>query len=172
MDQLLADSDISYLLLVLDVSDDDKGLDPREEVLGVEDDSQLLNSKSIVLNSCPEVTKVNQILQELTGKNQRGINVLALDIRTTLIDKAARKEQIFAIAFLTLYPNGLADFNQACSWSVTLKEYAYYLMRYEDGRFGQHLQWRFIVFNILMRNKSKKLAQYYVLKLSNLSNLT
>jgi len=77
----------------------------------VEDDSQLLNSKSIVPNSCPEVTEVNQILQELTGKNWRSINVPALDICTTPIDKAARKERIFAIAFLTLYPNSLADFN-------------------------------------------------------------
>jgi hypothetical protein len=77
----------------------------------VEDDSQLPNSKSTVPNSCPEVTKVNQILQELTSKNWRSINVPALDIRTTLIDEAARREQIFAIAFLTLYPNSLANFN-------------------------------------------------------------
>jgi hypothetical protein len=69
MDQLLADGDISYQLLVLDVGDDDKGLDPREEVLSVEDNSQLPNSESIVPNSCPEVTEVNQILQELMGKN-------------------------------------------------------------------------------------------------------
>jgi len=37
MDQLLADSNISHQLLVLDVGDDE-GLDLREEVLGVEDD--------------------------------------------------------------------------------------------------------------------------------------
>ena len=111
MDQLLANSDISYQLLVLDVSNDNKGLDLREEVLGVENDLQLLNFESTVLNSCPKVTKVNQILQELTGKNWHSINMLALDICTTLIDKAAKREQIFAIAFLTLYPNSLANFN-------------------------------------------------------------
>ena len=111
MDQLLANGDVSYQLLVLNVSDDDKGPDLREEVLSVEDDLQLPNSKSTVLNSCPEVTKVNQILQKLIGKNQRSINVLALDICTTLIDKAAKRERIFAIAFLTLYPNSLANFN-------------------------------------------------------------
>jgi hypothetical protein len=111
MDQLLANGDVSHWLLVLDVSDNDKGPDLREEVLGVEDDLQLPNSESIVPNSCPEVTKVNQILQELTGKNQRSIDVLALDICTTLIDKASGREWIFAIALPTLYPNGLADFN-------------------------------------------------------------
>jgi hypothetical protein len=59
MDQLLANSDISYQLLVLNVGNDDEGLDLREEVLGVEDDLQLLNSKYIVLNSCPKVIEVN-----------------------------------------------------------------------------------------------------------------
>jgi hypothetical protein len=81
----------------------------------MEDDLQLPNSESIVPNSCPEVTEVNQILQELTGKNRRGINVPALDICTTPIDEAARREQIFAMAFPTLYPNNLANFNQARS---------------------------------------------------------
>ena len=45
-------------------------------------------------------------------------------------------------------------------------------MRYQDRRFGRHPQQRFMVFNILMRNKSKKSAQYYMSKSSNLSNLT
>jgi hypothetical protein len=81
----------------------------------VEDDLRLPNSESTVPNSCPEVTEVNQILQELTGENWRSINVLALDIRTTPINEAARRERIFAMAFPTLYSNGLADFNQACS---------------------------------------------------------
>jgi hypothetical protein len=62
IDQLLVDSNVSYQLLVLDISDDNKGLDLREEVLGVEDDLQLLNSEFTILNSCPKVTKVNQIL--------------------------------------------------------------------------------------------------------------
>jgi hypothetical protein len=53
---------MSYQLLVLNISNDNKELDLREEVLGVEDDLQLLNSKSTIPNSCPKVTEVNQIL--------------------------------------------------------------------------------------------------------------
>ena len=60
---------MSHRLLVLNVSDNKEGPNPREEVLGVEDDLQLPNFESIVLNSYPEVTKVNQILQELIGEN-------------------------------------------------------------------------------------------------------
>ena len=80
----------------------------------MEDNSQLPNSKSTIPNSSANVTEVNQILQELTGQNQHNINMLALDICSTLIDKATRREQIFAIAFPTLYPNSLANFNKAC----------------------------------------------------------
>jgi hypothetical protein len=111
MDQLLANGDVSHRLPVLNVGDDDEGPDPREEVPDVEDDSQLPNSKSTVPNSCPEVTEVNQILQELTGENWRSIDAPALDICTTPIDEAIGRERIFAIAFPTLYPNGLANFN-------------------------------------------------------------
>jgi hypothetical protein len=72
----------------------------------VEEDSRLPNSESTILNSCAEVIEVNQILQELTGENRRGIDVPALDICTTPINKAAGREHIFAIAFPTLYLNG------------------------------------------------------------------
>jgi hypothetical protein len=69
IDQLLVDSNVSYQLPVLNISNDNEGLDLREEVLGVEDDLWLSNSESTVPNSCPKVTEVNQILQELTGEN-------------------------------------------------------------------------------------------------------
>jgi hypothetical protein len=45
-------------------------------------------------------------------------------------------------------------------------------MRYEDGRFRRHPWWRFIVFNILMCDKARKSARYYISKSLNLSNLT
>lgn len=172
MNQLPVDGDVSHRLPVLDVGDDDEEPDPQEEVPGVEDDSRLPNSESTVPNTCPEVTEANQILEKLIGENRRHIDVPAPDIRSTPIDEAAGRERIFAMAFPTLYPNGQADFNQARSRSVTLKEYASHLMRYKDGRFGRHPRWRFMVFNILMRDKSKKSARYYVSKSSNLSDLT
>jgi hypothetical protein len=96
----------------------------------------------------------------------------ALDIRLTLIDEAARRERIFTIAFPTLYPNGLADFNEAWSQTITLKEYTSYFICYKDKHFGRYPQWRFLVFNILMCDKSRKSARYYISKASNLSNLT
>ena len=57
---------MSYLLLALDTGKD-KGLDLQEDVLGLENDPQLLNTQSTILNSFANNTEINQILQELTG---------------------------------------------------------------------------------------------------------
>jgi hypothetical protein len=58
----------------------------------------------MILNSSADDTEINQILQELIGQNLCDIDVLALSIYATLINKAARTQRIFAIAFPTLYP--------------------------------------------------------------------
>ena len=45
-------------------------------------------------------------------------------------------------------------------------------MRYQDGRFGRHPRWRFLIFNILMRRKANSSARFYVSKASGLKDLT
>jgi hypothetical protein len=164
------DSDVSHLLPTLDVGEDDE-LGPQENIPSPEGDPQLPNTQSMVPNSSADDTEINQILQELTGRSLRSMDVPAPSIRTTPIDEAAGTQRIFAMAFPTLYPFGRADFNAPRQRAVTLKEYVYYLMRYKDGRFGRHPRWRFLVFNILMRRKSAKSARYYVSKASNMASL-
>jgi hypothetical protein len=93
---------VSYLLLALNTSKDEKP-NPQEDVLGLENNLQLLNTQFIIPNSFANNTKINQILQELIGQNLCNIDVLALSICATLINKAAKTQRIFAIAFPTLY---------------------------------------------------------------------
>ena len=101
---------MSYLLLALDIGEDE-GLDLQEDISGLENDPQLPNTQSTIPNSSADDTEINQILQELIGQNLCNIDVPALSICATLIDEAAGTQQIFAIAFPTLYPLGQADFN-------------------------------------------------------------
>jgi hypothetical protein len=42
----------------------------------------------------------------------------------------------------------------------------------QDGRFGRHPRWRFLIFNILMRRKANSSARFYVSKASGLKDLT
>jgi hypothetical protein len=130
---------VSHLLPALDTGEDE-GLDPQEDVLGLENDPQLPNTQSTIPNSSADDIEINQILQELTGQNLCDIDMPAPSICTTLIDEAAGTQQIFAIAFPTLYPLSRADFNAPRQRAVTLKEYAYHLIRYSNKRFSRHPQ--------------------------------
>jgi hypothetical protein len=58
--------DMSHLLPALD-TDEDEEPDPQEDVSGLENDPQLPNTQSTILNSSADNTEINQILQELTG---------------------------------------------------------------------------------------------------------
>lgn len=169
LQSLPLDGDISDSLTSIDT---DEAEDPQPEVLGQELDMPPPNTQSTIPNSSSDDTEINLILQELTGHIRRNLDVPAPSIRTTPIDEAAGTQRIYAMAFPTLYPYGQADLNASREQAVTLKEYAYHLLRYADGRFGRHPRWRFLVFNILMRQKSKKSAWYYVSKSSNMTNLT
>jgi len=91
-----------------------------------------LNSQSMVPNLNITTTEVDLILNELAGRNSPH-RLLAPSIRSTPINEAAGKDRIFAMAFPTLYPTGLADFNTPRLWKVDLNDYAQHLMCFLDG---------------------------------------
>ena len=70
---------MSYLLLALDI-DKDEELDLQEDILGLENNLQLPNTQSTILNSSANNTEINQILQKLIGQNLYNIDVPALSI--------------------------------------------------------------------------------------------
>ena len=76
------------------------------------------------------------------------------------------------MAFPTLYPTGRADFNTARQRKVDLNDYARHMMCYHDGRFGRHPRSRFLIFNLLMRQKASNSARFYISKASGLKDLT
>jgi hypothetical protein len=108
------------------------------------------NSQSIVLNLNITATEVDLILNEISGWNPISPGLPASSICSTSIDETARKDRIFAIAFPTLYPTGLADFNTSRLQKVDLNDYAQHLMCFSDRRFRCHPRWQFLVFNMLM----------------------
>ena len=63
------------------------------------------------------------ILNELASCNSPH-ELPAPSIRSTPIDEAVGKDRIFAMAFPTLYPTGLADFNAPRLRKVDLNDYA------------------------------------------------
>jgi hypothetical protein len=113
-------------------------------------------------------TKVDIIINEITGRVPVPSGLHFPSIRQTLIDEAAGKERIFAMAFPTLYLTGKADFNACRLRKVDLTDYARHLLCFRDGRFGHHPRWKFLVFNLLMRTRARGSARFYVSKTSGL----
>ena len=146
--------------------------DPTQQP--IPDELPTVNSQSMVLNLDITATEFDLIQQALdTNQNAvRNNGIPAPSIRSTPLDEASGTDKLFAMAFPTLYPTGQADFNSPRVRKVDLSNYAGHLLRYSDGRFGQHPRWRFFIFNIIMRRKAFKSARFYVSKQTNLQEYT
>jgi hypothetical protein len=83
-------------------------------------------------------TEVDLILNNISGRDPIPPCLLVPSIRQTPIDEASRKDRIFAMAFPTLYPTSLADFNAPRLRKVALNDYARHLMCFYNRRFGRH----------------------------------
>jgi hypothetical protein len=69
-------------------------------------------------------TEVDLILAKIYGRNLTPPGLPVPLIRQTPIDEASGRDRIFAMAFLTLYPTGQADFNTPRIQKVDLNNYA------------------------------------------------
>jgi hypothetical protein len=72
--------------------------------------------------------------------------------RQTPIDETSG-QALFAMALPTLFPLGKADISIPRLRTVSLSDWAQHLMRYQDGRFGSHPRFRYMVFNQIMRQR-------------------
>lgn len=166
LESLPEDRDISDVFSTI-IDPTDASTDPVDAA--VPDTGRLppVNTQSMVPNLHVTTTEADLIRGKLTGHG-----IPAPSIRTTPLDEASGNERIFTMAFPTLYPTGRADFNSPRLRTVSLGDYARHLLCYHDGRFGRHPRWRFLVFNILMRQKAASAARFYVSKASGLKDLT
>ena len=70
------------------------------------------NSQSMVPNLNVTETEIDLILREVSRLKRTPPGLPSPEVRSTPIDEAAGNERIFAMAFPTLYPTGIADFNE------------------------------------------------------------
>ena len=128
IDALLVDRDVSSLFTAIIDHEDPLGQpalgEPIVQDLPVSAELPPPNSQSMVPNLNITTTEVDLILEEISGRNPIPPGLPAPSIRQTPIDEASGKDRIFAMAFPTLYPTGLADFNASRLWKVDLNDYA------------------------------------------------
>ena len=73
-------------------------------------------------------------------------------------------EDLFDMAFPTLFPTGTADWLQTRLKDVCLNEYGLHLLKYYDQRFGKHPRFRYFVLNMIMRHRSQGIAIEFMKK--------
>jgi hypothetical protein len=107
LDTLPVDDDVSLSFL----SVIHNPLDEEVQAPPVSFENAPPNSQSMVPNLNITATEIDLILQEISGPRRTPPGLPAPEVRSTPIDEAAGNERIFAMAFPTLYPTGMADFN-------------------------------------------------------------
>ena len=162
---LPVDGDVSSSVIC--ITDDTLDLDGPIELADAPPSSQ-----SVVLSLDQEATEANLILEAITGRKPPPTGIPAPSIRRTPIDEASGRERILSLAFPTLYPTGQADWNTPRLRTVPLIDYARHLLCWHDQRFARHARWRFLVFNMYMRQKARSTAQFYVSRSSYIKDLT
>lgn len=85
-------------------------------------------------------------------------------IRRTPIDEFNHSQALFSLACPSLFPKGLADFVEPRQRSISYQEYIEHAMRWKDGRFARHHNFRYIALNTLMRHQARGHSKFYVNK--------
>jgi ATP-dependent DNA helicase PIF1 len=102
---------------------------------------------------------------KLAGQHPIAVPYLSMGtIRKTPIDEFNRTQAIFSLAFLTLFPNGEAEYVDPRIREIPLRDYVRHLLLFRDGRFARHLRFRYVAFNMLMRRQVNTKSGFFVRK--------
>ena len=154
------------------VESNDSG--PCDSNEGGEDSSESLVSGAMIPNLGQSTTEVEDMLTALGGlaglpqgllqpsEPPEGLVLTQPALASTPINEHDTGLELLLQAFPFLFPQGFADIHATRPWAVKEFEYFKYLIRYKDGRFARHPRFLYFAFNMTMRWRTKRLANYYV----------
>lgn len=93
-------------------------------------------------------------------------------VRPTPVSNFLGTRRLYSLIFPTLFPNGIADFGVGRPVKVTLYKWAIYMLRYKDGRFARYPEFRYIVFNQMLREQTFSSANWYIKQNRDTADLT
>ena len=167
------DGDVSDRVLNIEESEEMKDGEPgqkgdgrtcgEEDERGIDGDDPRPSQETMVPNLDIRQTET-ELLEEAFNKRRKLPTAQAPEIRQTPIDELGRKHRLFAMCFPTLFPYGTADWHQGRIRNVSLADWGEHFLKFHDGRFGSHPRFRFLVFNMLMRNKAREASGFWVKK--------
>lgn len=179
LSQLPEDGDISHRLPsalddnIADRVDETTGL--VSEVPEPETEEDLPpGAESMVPHSNIVRTELEQIQSQIDERRPRQRNDMPSipEVRSTPLDEFSDTQRLWAMAFPTLFPWGAADFKSRRTHTVQLKQWGQHLLKWHDGRFARHPRFRYMLFDMLNRQRSSAQARYVVNNVKDLNRLS
>jgi ATP-dependent DNA helicase PIF1 len=161
---LPCDSDISDNVTALE--DPEPSTETAEPIPEGEEAPEI---SAVVPNLAPLQSERDLLADQIEGLRT---HLTMPSVRSTPINNFGSHERLFSIAFPTLFPKGEADYAAPRYRSVTLSAWAAHLMRYHDRRFATHPQFRYVVFNQILREQAFRASKWLVANDSDSRNLT
>jgi Helitron helicase-like domain at N-terminus/PIF1-like helicase len=127
--------------------------------------------ESMVPNIDEEESEVQNITRNIIEFAQQH-QLPASSVQAQPVSEFTGTMRLFAMSFPSLFPQGLGDWHQPRPRKMELRDWARHLLRYHDRRFGQHAKFRFYVYNMILRDRARKTAQYYIKQHGELNDIT
>ncbi|EIW70442.1 hypothetical protein TREMEDRAFT_60936 [Tremella mesenterica DSM 1558] len=143
---------------------EDAGADVSEGPTDQEGEQEDIVVESVVPNvgdGRREIEATRSRMEELVGVDHP-VTLTAPPLRATPLYEHDESSQYLVEAFPFLFPQGTADLHAPREHPVTPSQYFKHLMKYDDGRFAAHPQFRYYAFNALLRWQARTLAAFYV----------
>jgi ATP-dependent DNA helicase PIF1 len=119
------------------------------------DDNNGVDTSAVVPDLRPEHTEFERLRQALTRANPLSVPSFNQE-PVSEFDNIC----ILRMVFPTLFPNGQGDISLPRRQKIPFDEWIRHTMRYRDGRFGRHARFRYVVFNMLQRQKVRSQASW------------
>ncbi|KAJ6578932.1 hypothetical protein B0H10DRAFT_2343751 [Mycena sp. CBHHK59/15] len=130
------------------------------EAVGNPEEQDPLFTRGFVPNVTSAQTEMEQLHAAAFHNNDAPVILTMPAVHGTPINEHMGRS-IAIDAFPSLFPNGQADFAAIRNIPVTMTEWAAHLMRFEDGRFARHPQFRYWALNTVMRHDAKKASRWF-----------
>ena len=141
--------------------------DPTNNVIleaPAEDDSSVPVNEAFMPPSTFAFDLRNELGQELQQARQQpvpsAVPVSMPSLASRPVNEWDLTENIARKAFPCLFPYGRASISESRQREVDVNDYYLHLLRYKDGRFARHPQFRYWVFNTKMRMQAKTTSRW------------
>lgn len=129
-------------------------------------DDDTINTTAMVPNVPAELTELDRLRSDLRGDRSDptaapdpNFNLSVATFQQTPISER-ENIPILRMIFPTLFPRGEGEFHLPRENPLSFEDWIRHLLRYKDGRFATHSRFRYVVFNMLMRQRSSKQASW------------